>query len=333
MSKGGHKIFFCIGAIALLVATPAKSQSVIYTSTDQEYAEIILAEAETNAKLKTVAVFDAEAAKTVGLERRLVAEKAKPKADIFWNSEFLRSHRLHNQGVLAPIAAGGKTQGIPATFISSYGVGFGIRSRVIAVNTRAVAPADRPSTLDDLTAPRFKEKVAFSNPLFGATSTHFAALHAQWGAERFTAYLQALKKNGVVILPGNADVRDAVAAGRVLVGVTDSDDAVGAIRRKQPLAMIFPDQAGEGAFGLYMTVSRVAGRPEAPATEKLIEHLTSEAVEKRLIEMGAVQFSVRLNGPMAPEVGPIRPKLWFMDPARIDASLAPSAALIKMHLL
>lgn len=329
-----RQVFGIVAAVTTLAfATPATSQSVIYTSTDQEFAEVILAEAESSAQLRIVAVFDAEAAKTVGLERRLVAEKAKPKADIFWNSEFLRSHRLYTQGVLAPIPAGNKAPGIPATFISDYSVGFGIRSRVIAVNTRDVPPSDRPATLDDLTLPRFKGKVAFSNPLFGATSTHFAALHAQWGAERFTAYLKALKTNGVVILPGNADVRDAVAAGRVLVGVTDSDDAVGAIRRKQPLAMVFPDQAGEGAFGLYMTVARVAGRPDTPAIQKLIEYLISEAVEKRLIEMGAVQFSVRPSGPMAAEVGAQRPKLWFMDPARIDASLAPSAALIKKHLL
>ena len=171
---------FILAAIAgFAFGTPAISQSVVYTSTDQEYAEAILTEAQSNAQLRTVAVFDAEAAKTVGLERRLVAEKAKPKADIFWNSEFLRSHRLHKQGVLAPIPAGNKAPGIPATFISAYSVGFGIRSRVIAVNTRDVPPSDRPATLDDLTLPRFKGKVAFSNPLFGATSTHFAALHAQ----------------------------------------------------------------------------------------------------------------------------------------------------------
>ena len=305
---------------------------VIYTSTDQEYAEAILKDAESATGQKPIAVFDAEAAKTVGLERRLLAEKAKPKADLFWNSEFLRSHRLHTQGVLAATVAGA-SKGIPATFTAPYSIGFGIRTRVIAVNTKLVEKGQFPATLEDLTQPRFKGRVAISSPLFGATSTHFAALHALWGAERFTAFLQALKKNEVVVLPGNADVRDAVAAGRVVVGMTDSDDAVGAIRRGQPLAMVFPDQQAEGAFGLYMTVARVAGRPDAPGVQKLIDYLSSEATERRMIEMGAVQLSVRTDGPMAPEVGIQRPKLWFLDPARIDASLAPSAALLKKHLL
>lgn len=323
----------CASAV-LLVSPPvtAHAEIVIYTSTDQEYAERILSTADSALGQKAFAVFDAEAAKTVGLERRLVAEKKRPKADVFWNSEFLRTHRLYTQGVLAAASADAP-KGIPPAFTSAYSLGFGIRTRVIAVNTRLVEKSRFPATLDDLTSPRFKDKVAISSPLFGAASTHFAALHAQWGAERFTAYLQALKTNGVVILPGNADVRDAVAAGRVLVGMTDSDDAVVAIRRGQPLAMVFADQAGQGAFGLYMTVARVAGRPDAPGVRKLIDYLSSEATEKRLIEMGAVQFSVRPDGPMAPEVGPTRPKMWFMDPAKIDASLGPSAALIKKHLL
>lgn len=318
--------------LALIPIAAAGADIVVYTSTDQEYAEAILKDAESAIAQKTLTVFDAEAAKTVGLERRLVAEKNKPKADIFWNSEFLRTHRLYSQGVLTTTSASA-AKGIPPTFIFPYSIGFGVRTRVIAVNTQRVDKSHYPATLDDLTQPRFKGKVAISSPLFGATATHFAALHAQWGAERFTAFLQALKHNEVAILPGNADVRDAVAAGRVLAGVTDSDDAVVAIRRGQPLAMLFPDQAGAGAFGLYMTVARVGGRPGAPGVQKLIDYLSSEATEKRLIELGAVQFSVRPGGPMASEVGATRPKMWFMDPAKIDASLAPSAALIKKHLL
>ena len=66
-----RQVFGIVAAVTTLVfATPATSQSVIYTSTDQEFAEVILAEAESSAQLRIVAVFDAEAAKTVGLEDR-----------------------------------------------------------------------------------------------------------------------------------------------------------------------------------------------------------------------------------------------------------------------
>jgi len=305
---------------------------VVYTSTDQEYAEVVLREAETAIGRRLNAVFDAEASKTVGLERRLVAEKGQPKADVFWNSEFLRTHRLDKQGVLAATSVA-PSVGVPVAVTAAHSVGVGIRGRVIAVHTPAVKEADQPRRLEDLLDPRFKGKVAIARPLFGTTSTHFAALHAQWGPAKFTSFLQGLKKNGVMILPGNGDVRDAVVAGRALVGLTDTDDAVGAVRRGQPLSMVFPDQEAEGAFGIYMTVALVKGGPNPAAAQKLVEYLASEKAEQRLIELGAVQIPVRASLPMARELGTARPKLWFMPPDRIDASLEPSVELIRKHLL
>lgn len=314
------------------LAWAAHAQTVVYTSTDQEYAEVVLKEAEAALGQKLTAVFDAEASKTVGLERRLVAEKARPKADLFWNSEFLRTHRLDRQGVLAPTAVA-PSFGLPASVVAKHSVGFGIRGRVLAAHTASVPEADRPKRVEDLADPRWKGKVAIGRPLFGTTSTHFAALHAQWGEARFVAFLKGLKANGVMILPGNGDVRDAVAAGRAAVGLTDTDDAVGALRRKQPLAMIFPDQDGSGMFGVYMTVARIAGGPNAAGAQKLVDYLASEKTESRLIELGAVQIPVRPGLPMAPEMGSTRPKIWFMDAAKIEASLEPSIALIRQHLL
>ena len=318
--------------ISTLAASAAFAQMVVYSSADQEYGEVVLQELQAALGKKVTAIFDAEAAKTVGLERRLVAEKSKPKADLFWNSEFLRTYRLGKQGVLAPIAVD-KSFGVPISVIAPHSVGVGIRGRVIAVHAALVKEADRPKRLEDLADPRFKGKVAIARPLFGTTSTHFAALHAQWGAAKFTAFLQALKKNDVAILPGNGDVRDAVAAGRMAVGLTDTDDAIGAIKRGQPLAMVFPDQDSTGAFGIYMTVALVKGGPNPAGAQKLLEYLVSEKTEARLIELGAVQLSVRPNGPVAKEIGSPRPKLWFMDPAKIDASLEPSVELIRKHLL
>jgi len=322
-----------IVVLPLLLAASAMAQPlVVYTSADQEYAEAILKEAQAVSNQRVESVFDAEASKTVGLERRLVAEKGRPRADVFWNSEFLRTHRLDKQGVLAATAVD-KSFGLPASVVSAHSVGFGIRGRVIAVHTPSMKDAERPKRLEDLVQPRFKDKVAIARPLFGTTSTHFAALHAQWGAARFTEFLKALKANGVMILPGNGDVRDAVVAGRAVVGLTDTDDAVGALRRGQPLAMIFPDQESEGAFGIYMTVAKVAGGPNPAGAQKLIEYLASEQAERRLIELGAVQIPVRPHLPAAKEIGPNRPKLWFMDPAKIEASLEPSVELIRKHLL
>jgi iron(III) transport system substrate-binding protein len=327
---------FLLIAITLIqgaaVSVQAAQPVVVYTSIDQEYAEIVFKEAAQATGLQIQPVFDAEASKTVGLERRLIAEKAKPKADVFSNSEFLRTHRLSRQGVLAPTAVD-KSLALPAEVITPNSVGFGVRARVIVVHTPSVPTAEQPKSLEDLTHSRFKGRVAIARPLFGTTATHFAALHAQWGEARFIRFLQALKANEVTILPGNGDVRDAVVAGRAIVGLTDTDDAVGALRRGQALAMVFPDQDGAGAFGIYMTVAKVAGGPNPAGAQKLVDYLANEKTEARLIELGAVQIPVRPHLPMAREIGTVRPKLWFMDPTRIENSLQPSVELIRRHLL
>jgi iron(III) transport system substrate-binding protein len=162
-------VFAAAALVGGTVLFQAHAQPVVYTSTDQEYAEVVLKEAEAAIGQKVTAVFDAEASKTVGLERRLAAEKSKPKADIFWNSEFLRTHRLDKQGLLAATALD-KGFNLPASVVTPHSVGFGIRGRVLAVHTPSVPEADRPKRIEDLADPRWKGKVAIGQPLFGAQS-------------------------------------------------------------------------------------------------------------------------------------------------------------------
>ena len=58
---------------------------VIYTSVDQVFSEPILNGFEKAKGIKVKAVYDVEASKTAGLVNRLIAEKDRPKCDVFWN--------------------------------------------------------------------------------------------------------------------------------------------------------------------------------------------------------------------------------------------------------
>src|SRR4051812_39686260 len=76
-------------AAALLSACsrpPEAQQRVsIYVSTDREYAKPILDRFEEETGIAVDAIYDEEKDKSVGLTARLVAEKADPAADVFWN--------------------------------------------------------------------------------------------------------------------------------------------------------------------------------------------------------------------------------------------------------
>jgi len=81
---------------------PATQQEVVvYTSLDKVFSQPILGEFERKTGIKVKSVYDSEATKTTGLVNRLIAEKANPRADIFWNSETGRTIVLKQKGVLA----------------------------------------------------------------------------------------------------------------------------------------------------------------------------------------------------------------------------------------
>jgi len=303
----------CSGAAALLAATAlaglvascgvgrvgsgdASPEVVVYTSLDQTFSEEILGRFEDETGIRVHAVYDTEAAKTTGLANRILVERQRPRADVFWNSEIVRTLVLERRGALA-VYRSPAAQGIPDRFKDPDGhwTGFAARLRVLVVNTRAVPEGDWPHSILDLTAPRWRGRVALANPLFGTTATQAAALFATLGAPRALAYYRALADNDVAIVAGNATSKDRVAAGEMAVGFTDSDDVFLALDRGLPVQMIFPDQE-EGGLGTLLipnTVALVAGAPHPEQGRRLIDYLLSADTERRLAFARGRQIPLR----------------------------------------
>src|ERR671934_2116840 len=63
----------------------------IYVSTDRVFSEPILRAYEQKTGVKVNAVFDTEETKSTGLANRLLAEKNRPQADVFWSNEPVRT--------------------------------------------------------------------------------------------------------------------------------------------------------------------------------------------------------------------------------------------------
>ncbi len=285
---------------ALLCACGAGSEGrfvVIYTAVDQHFSEPILDRFEVQTGIEVRPVFDVEAAKATGLVNRLIAEKDRPQADVWWNVEFAQTITLAEQGVLQPYRSPSAGD-IPAHYVDPdrYWTAFGGRARVILVNTEILSPSEYPDSIYDLldssVAP---DQIALAYPMFGTTATHAAALYAELGTEEARAYYQALKDRGIRIVDGNSVVRDQVAGGQLAFGMTDTDDACGAIERGAPVAIVFPDQ-GEGELGTLVipnTVALVAGAPHPNEGKALIDFLLSTEVEAGLIESGWFHVALR----------------------------------------
>jgi iron(III) transport system substrate-binding protein len=281
-------------------ADNAGREVTVYVSTDRVFSEPVLRAYEQRTGVKVNAVYDTEETKSTGLANKLLAEKGRPQADVFWSNEPVRTLVLKKNGVLAPYRSP-SAEGIPATFKDpeGYWTGFSARSRVIAYNTNLVKPEEAPKSVFDLADPKWKGQVAVADPRFGSTSFHVAALYAEVGDERAEEFFRGLKANGVKIVPGNSVVRDMVARGEVKVGLTDTDDVNVALEDRQPVAMVFPDRDGMGVPIMPNMVSLLAGAPHPEPGKRLIDHLLSPEVERMLAQSEAVQIPLRegVEGP------------------------------------
>jgi len=293
----------------------------VYVSTDRVFSEPILRDYEKRSGVAVKAVYDTEETKSTGLANRLLAEKARPQADVFWSNEPVRTLVLKSRDVLASYRSP-SAKGIPAALLDpdGYWTGFSARIRVIAYNTAMVTLKDAPHSIFDLADAKWKDQVAMADPRFGSTSFHVAALYALAGDDKMDDFFRRLKANGVRIVEGNSVVRDLVARGEVKTGLTDTDDVNVAIENGQPVGMVLPDREGLGVPVMPNMVSLIAGAPHPEEARKLIDHLLSVDVERQLAQSEAVQIPLHSGVP-----GPKNlPAIESFKPMTLDYAKAAS---------
>jgi len=308
MGRNKSRLAVVLAALPLIAACRGRSEMparavapgtvTVYVSTDRVFSEPVLREYERRSGVKVNAVYDTEETKSTGLANRLLAEKNRPQADVFWSNEPVRTIVLKSRGILASYRSP-NADGIPAALVDPehFWTGFSARIRVIAYNTRLVTAEQAPHSVFDLADSRWAGQVALADPRFGSTSFHVAALYALAGDEKMDDFFRRLKANRVRIVDGNSAVRDLIARGDVKVGLTDTDDVNVAIEGGQPVAMVLPDREGLGVPVMPNMVSLIANAPHSEEARKLIDYLLSADVERQLAQSEAVQIPLHAGVP------------------------------------
>jgi iron(III) transport system substrate-binding protein len=301
--------------------TNAERTVTIYVSTDRVFSEPVLREYERRSRVQVNAVFDTEETKSTGLANRLLAEKARPQADVFWSNEPVRTLVLKSRDVLASYRSP-SAEGIPSVLVDpdGYWTGFSARMRVIVYNTKSVKANEAPTSVFELAEPKWKGQVAMADPRFGSTSFHVAALYALAGDEKMDDFFRRLKANDVRIVDGNSVVRDLVARGEIKVGLTDTDDVNVAIEDGQPVSMILPDRDGLGVPIMPNMVSLIANAPHPQEARDLIDYLLSADVERQLAQSEAVQIPLHDGVPGPKNI----PAISSFKPMTLDYAKAAS---------
>ena len=271
---------------------------IVYTALDSEFSVPIFDEFEKGHDVEVLPHFDTESTKTVGLTEQIIAEKAQPRCDVFWNNEILNTLRLEKLGLLAEYRSPAADD-YPAQYRSPTGAwhGFAARARVLVVNTDLVSEDERPTSVRDLAAPAWRGQCGIAKPLFGTTATHAACLFAALGEEEAKQLFLNMKSNDVQIMSGNKDVALSVAAGRLKFGITDTDDAMVELEKGMPIAIVYPDQGEEGLGTLFIpnTLAIVRGTRNQAEARQLVDYLLSPEVEAKLAAGPSAQIPLNVN--------------------------------------
>jgi len=289
---------------------------VVYSALDEDFAFPILEafERKVDYDINVVSKFDVESTKTVGLVNQLIAEENSPRCDLFWNNEIMHTVRLQKLGLLEP-----HDWPVPADWPSeliasdSTWCGFAARARVLLINTKMLSSDDSmPSSVGELSDPKWKGNCAMARPLFGTTATHWAVMREQLGREAALAELHAIADNAV-ILSGNKQVAQAVSSGRVAWGLTDTDDAMIEKDMGYPVEIVFPDQQPDqpGTLRIPNTLAILKNAPHPVAAARLADYLMTPQTEDRLAMGRSHQMPISKESKFPPAVLPAEPVRWM----------------------
>ena len=320
MTRRTLVVSLALGALIVLAVlwramAPGTARSVVvYVSHDQVFSEPILKDFERDTGIEVKAVYDTEETKSAGVMNRLIAERANPRADVYWANEPIRAEVLRQRGVAAPYRSP-SADGIPEQFRNpeGYWTGFSARARILILARDA---KDKPASVLAYADPRFIGKAALANPLFGTTTAHLAALFTVWGDDRAKAFLDAMRGNGVHLTASNGESADQVASGAFQFALVDSDDVYSRHKQGQPVEGVYPDQEqdGLGCFIVPNAVLLIQGGPHQAAGRRLVDYLLSRETERKLAQSDAGQIPLHPGVETPPEV----PRLETLRVMQVD---------------
>jgi iron(III) transport system substrate-binding protein len=200
-------------------AVSVQAQTItVYSGRNQTLIGPLLKQAEGELGIK----INVRYGDTAELAVSLLEEGRNSRADIFFAQDAGALGTLEQQGRLLPIANNLLNQ-VPPAFRSAEGKWIGIsgRARVINYNTNLVRQAELPNSMQDLTQPKWRGKVAWA-PTNGSFQSFITAMRKLEGDAKTLAWLKAMKDNGTKVYSNNTAIINALNRGEVALGLVNN---------------------------------------------------------------------------------------------------------------
>jgi len=169
------------------------------------------------------------------------------------------------------LAAPALTQDYRAGFFDQKGGWVAMRATGIALmyNTKLVAQGALPKTWKELIEPKWKSRIAISDPTrAGSSFSHLYAMWKMYGAD----YLDKFAKNDVFVAGDGTATRDAVANGERDIAPVSEYDAFEFKKEGKPVDV---DWVADGTIMLPAPLGLVKGSPNSENALALAQYMLS----------------------------------------------------------
>ena len=269
-----------LAAAALAAGGPAIGQGklVVYTSNDSNLNRFVFEafKAETG-----IVVEQVEAGSGV-VFRRIASERERPLGDIVWGVS--RTLLRANKALLAPYASKNK-DAVPAHFRDpdDHWIGTNVHLLVILQNTKLI-PADAgPKSWADLIDPKWKGKIAFTDPAnSGSAYSNLTMLAQMWGpGEAGWEKVASLLAN-TRVLNRSSLVFQGVGNGEFALGMSLEYAGYQWSSNGAPVKVIYPT---DGTVAQMEGVAIIKGGPNTEAAKQFVDYVTRKDVREAILRL------------------------------------------------
>jgi iron(III) transport system substrate-binding protein len=270
-----------VGALPLaLLAPPVRAETkklVVYTANDSTLNDLVFNafRAETGIEVEPVA------AGSGVLVRRLQAEKASPLSDIVWGVS--RSLLQTNKALFAPYASKNRDATPPEyRDPNDLWIGNNLHLIVVLQNTKLVSAADGPKGWIDLLDPKWKGKIAFTDPAnSGSAYATVTMLVDLWGGgEAGWKKVGELFRN-LKVLNRSTLVFQGVGNGEYPLGI--SLEYAGPLWASggAPVKVVYP---ADGTIASMEGVAIIKGGPNTENAKVYVDYINRKDVREMILK-------------------------------------------------
>ncbi len=190
---------------------------VVYSGRNKKLVSPIIEQAEKDLNLD----IDVRYGKTSELAIALLEEGENSKADVFLGQDAGALGALEQKQITSPIPSE-ILEEVDSRFRSPTGnwVGVSGRARVVDYNTKLVKESELPSSVWELTEPKWRGKVAWA-PTNGSFQSFVTGMRVIEGDEKTLEWLKAMKANDVNKYGNNTSIVEALGRGEVELGLVN----------------------------------------------------------------------------------------------------------------